>query len=71
MKTTIEIELQPFTVPSFALPVQKPGKREEGMQETPKIDLTELDSLTIDRLCAEFRDSVFKKSGKQQPPQAG
>lgn len=33
MKTTLEVELQPFKVPDFVLAVVNPGKRQDGMNE--------------------------------------
>lgn len=32
------------------------------------IPLRDLDALTLDRLCEEFREDVFKKAGKSPPP---
>jgi hypothetical protein len=71
MKATLQVELQPFKTPNFVLAVQKPGKREDGMQETPSYPLSDLDSLTLDKLCRDFRDEVFRKAGKEQPPTCG
>lgn len=68
MKTTIEIELQPFTVPNFVLTVQAPRPKQDGIQETPKYALSDLDPNTLERLCNQFRDAVFEKAGKTQPP---
>ena len=60
-----EIELQPFTVPNFVRPVPKIGKREEGFIETPVIPLSDLSNDTLERLCEEFKKSVFEKARKQ------
>lgn len=68
MKAKIEIELQPFSVPNFVLTVQQPRPKQDGIQETPKYPLSELDAETLGKLCDEFRDAVFEKAGKQQPP---
>ncbi len=38
------------------------------MQELPCYPLSDLDSLTLDKLCNDFRDEVFRKAGKEQPP---
>ena len=70
MKTRIEIELRPFTVPNFVIQVTPPGDRGQGIQEAPKYALSDLDPYTLERLCDEFRTEVFNKAGKQQPPQA-
>ena len=69
MKAKIEVELQPFTIPNFVLTVKEPRPKQDCIQEIPKYALSELDTYTLDRLCDEFRDAVFAKAGKQQPPQ--
>lgn len=71
MKATLQVELQPFQTPNFVRAVQKPGKREDGMQEAPCYPLSDLDSLTLDKLCNAFRAEVFRKAGKEQPPTCG
>jgi hypothetical protein len=58
------IELQPFAVPNFVLPMPSPGKRQDGWAEPRAIPLAELDVHTLDELCAEFRAGVFAKAGK-------
>ena len=64
MKTIIEIELQPFTVPNFVLTVPKAGNRQDGFKEVPKYSLSELSAETLDKLCMDFRSEVFRKAGK-------
>ena len=71
MKATLQVELQPFQTPNFVRAVQKPGKREDGMHEAPWYPLSDLDSLTLDKLCNAFRAEVFRKAGKEQPPTCG
>lgn len=67
MKVTLEVDLQPFMVPNFVRVVSKPGRKEDGVQELPCYPLSDLDSLTLDKLCRQFRDEVFRKAGKEQP----
>jgi hypothetical protein len=69
MKASIEVELQPFTVPNYVLTVQPPRPKQEGIVETPKLALPDLDSDTLNQLCRDFRNAVFEKAGKQQPPE--
>lgn len=69
MKATLEVELQPFSVPNFVLTVAAPRNRDEGFTEAPKYALSELSALTLDSLCREFRKEVFLKAGKQPPPE--
>lgn len=68
MKVTLQVELQPFQTPNFVLAVPKPRKREEGMKEATSYPLSDLDALTLHKLCEQFRDEVFRKAGKEQPP---
>ncbi len=70
MKVNIEIELQPFTVPNYVLVVEKPSKREDGFKEGRKFHLSEIDAITLLKLCNDFRNEVFRKAGKDQPPEA-
>lgn len=70
MKVTLEVELQDFQTPNFVRAVAKAGKREDGMQEPVSYPLSDLDSLTLDRLCNNFRNEIFQKAGKGQPPRA-
>lgn len=69
MKVTLEVDLQPFTTPNFVRAVSPCGRKEDGVQELPCYPLSSLDSLTLDKLCRQFREEVFKKAGKQQPPE--
>ena len=71
MKATLQVELQPFQTPNFVRAVGKPGLKQDGMQELPCYPLSDLDSLTLDKLCDDFRAEVFRKAGKEQPPTRG
>lgn len=66
MKFTHEVELQPFRVPGFVFTVSGPRKREDGFTEAPKYALSELDAETLDELCTQFRNDVFRKAGKSE-----
>lgn len=68
MKATLKVELKPFRVPSFVL-AKTDGKREEGFKEDPKYPLSDLDPQTLESLCEQFTREVFRKAGKQRPPQ--
>ena len=68
MKATMEVELQPFQTPDFVLAVSKPALKQQGMQELPRYPLSDLDPMTLGRLCDDFRAEVFRKAGKEQPP---
>lgn len=69
MEVNIKLKLKPFTTPNFVL-VDEPSKpRGEGFSEGRKFALSELDAETLERMCDDFTREVFKKSGKQRPPQ--
>lgn len=64
MKILIEKEIIPFEVPTFVRVVSKPGLKQDGFKESPKIMLNELDETTLNTLCKEFRDEVFRRAKK-------
>ena len=66
-KITLEVELKPFTVPNYVLVVSKPGLRQDGMTDTPKYLLSDIDSATLDKMCSQFRHDVFAKAGRYPP----
>lgn len=70
MKATLEVELLSFKTPNFVRAVGKPGEREDGMQEAPCYPLSDLDPYTLAKMCDQFRDEIFKKAGKHQPPES-
>lgn len=66
MKVTLEVDIEPFQTPNFAR-----GKKQREEDEGVAYPLHALDSYTLERLCDDFRSEVFKKAGKQRPPQPG
>ena len=67
MTIETKIKLQPFRTPNFVLCEPKLSKREDGFNDSPKYSLSELDAATLDLLCAQFREDIFKKAGKEDP----
>lgn len=63
MKTKIEVDLQPFSTPNFVV-----VHEHDTGKERASIALAEIDSVTLDALCREFRTAIFEKAGKEQPP---
>lgn len=63
----MQIELLPMRVPNFVIQKMPPRPRQEGMVESPKFALAELDADTLAGLCDEFRAEVFAKAGKVDP----
>lgn len=68
MKASIKVDLQPFSVPNFVLTHQEARPRQEGITETVKFALSELDADTLERLCQDFRKAVFEKASIPMPP---
>lgn len=63
----IQVELQPFLVPIYVIVKAKPRPKHEGIIESPKYALDELDAETLDSLCREFRAAVFGRAGIEDP----
>lgn len=63
MKVQLEFEIKPFTTPNDVRRLRNamPTEDAEG------ISLSDLDAQTLDRLCDQFRDDVFRKAGKTRP----
>lgn len=70
MEATIKIKLKPFTVPNFVCVAGHEAHREEGFVQSKTFALSELDAVTLEKMCEEFTCAVFDKAGKQRPPQA-
>gem|GEM_PF-2216326 len=68
MKVKIEMDINPFSIPSFVTVSGQSNPRQDGFKPAEDIPLFMLDEYTLDKLCDDFRDSVFKKAGKSQPP---
>lgn len=62
MKITTEIELQPFTVPNYVIVKMPPRPKQDGIRESPKYHISELDENTLNKLCDEFRAAVLRKA---------
>lgn len=59
---TIETELCPFSVPNYVLVKSRPGLKQDGIKEGAKYHISELDDATLEELCRQFRDDVFRKA---------
>lgn len=68
MKAQLEVTLKPFIVPNFVILEQPPRSREEGFKEADKVPLSSLDPITLEKLCSDFTNEIFKKAGKTRPP---
>ena len=61
MKAAFIVELKPFVVPNY---VDTTDKQLNGFPRS--IPLRDLDERTLNRMCDEFRKSVFEKAGIEQ-----
>lgn len=70
MEATIKIEIKPFLVPNFVLTTGRKGDTSSlGDAVDTTLPMSALDAETLERMCDDFRDSIFKKAGKSRPPQ--
>ncbi len=58
---------QPMNVPNFVIAQMPPRERQEGMVQSPKFHLRELEAEVLAELCDEFRTNVFAKAEKTDP----
>lgn len=63
----VKLKLQPMSVPNFVIAMMLPRERQEGMVESPKFHLRELEPEVLSELCDEFRRNVFAKAEKKDP----
>lgn len=59
--TTIKQKLQPFQTPNYIKFATKPGKRQDGFKEVPKLHLHEVPEQTLIEMCDEFKRAVLAK----------
>ncbi len=63
----INVKLQPFRVPNYALAESKPGLKHDGHVESQKWHLEELSISALSELCDKFRKDAFAKADKIDP----
>lgn len=63
MKIQLNLEIEPFSVPSHVL------SEEDTHGEHLEIPLSDLTPEALDKLCREFESAVFKQAGKLRLPQ--
>ena len=65
LKAKIELNLKPFSVPNF---VQIDGEDKAAIGDESSIPLHMVDKWTLEKMCEEFTDAVFKKAKRNRPP---
>lgn len=63
----IKIALLPFQTPNYVIGKMLPRRREDGLSESPKWALAEVDADVLASMCDAFRAEVFQKAGKPDP----
>lgn len=62
VKAKIDVQLKPFTVPSFVRAVSANDKDDSGCWP-----ISSLSPETLEELCEEFTREVFERAGKRRP----
>lgn len=71
MKVNVTMEIVPFNVPDTVRIVGPSKKKQDGFTaDTYTLSIRDLEPNDLDELCRQFRNAVFEKAGKQQPPVA-
>lgn len=63
----VKVELQPWLVPNFVIAKMPPRPKQDGIHESPKWALSDVDPETLAKMCRDFRVEVFRKAGKADP----
>lgn len=71
MKVSVSIELEPFKTPNFVRAKADPERLKSGLTGEECYPLSSLDPNTLERMCSDFADEVFKKAKKERPPMPG
>lgn len=68
MKIQVTVEAKPFQVPNYVvLEAKEAYSKTDG---PPSIPLSEIPEDELHRMVDEWVSAVYKKAGKNQPPQA-
>lgn len=65
MKATIDVTLEPFSIPFFVR--RNPKSAVPGDDNSAAFPLSDVDANALSALCDQFRADVFKKAGKTDP----
>lgn len=63
----MKIELKPFNIPNFVIPILPAGRRQDGFTPIEGIPLSAVDAEELSDMCDAFRAEVFKKAGLKDP----
>ena len=58
MKTSIEFELEPFPVPDYV----NTKHSNNSKMDSVSLPIKSLDTATLEELCTQFREAVFRKA---------
>lgn len=63
----MNIQLKPFQVPNFVIPIRPAVERQYGPLFDSGFPLSEVDAEELSKMCDDFRMSIFKKANKIDP----
>ena len=65
MKANIELNLRPFNIPNY---VRIDDNHKTATGEDRTIPLHMIDASTLEKMCEQFTNMVFKKAKRNRPP---
>lgn len=63
----VKMKVQPWATPNYVRLVAPPSTRQEGLKEAPALHVKDVDAEVLSQLCDDFRATVFKEAGKEDP----
>ena len=66
VKLTREVEFQLPTVPNYIMHVVPPGRRQDGLSETPKTDIADLSANELDAIGAAWVKALRDKAAERR-----
>ena len=67
----MNITLLPWQTPNYVIGQMPSRPRQDGIHESPKWHVSEVDAEDLARLCDAFRAEIFRKAGKPDPAKKG
>lgn len=63
----VKMKAQPWPTPNYVSLVQPVAARQDGWKDNPKLHVKDVDAEVLSQMCDEFRATVFKDAGKEDP----
>lgn len=68
MKINVDLEVMPFNIPNFVIPITESDIKGESF---PAIPLRQIPANILSDMCDEFRKQIFIKADKEDPKTPG